>query len=120
MNGEEGKRQLEEIKKSRGYNYEDVIEVSPLKLANYEDKLKIFFSEHLHTDEEIRLVQSGSGYFDVRDAKSDAWIRIAVEEGDLLVLPAGIYHRFTIDSKVKSSSHFLLFSFCFFGNIVDF
>ena len=74
---------MEEIKKSRGYNYEDEIEISPSKLANYEEKLKIFYSEHLHTDEEIRVVKSGSGYFDVRDAKSntDAWIRIAVEEG---------------------------------------
>jgi len=100
------------LKEERGYNYEDVNE--PSTNPDYEQMIKRFYVEHMHTDEEIRytkqvnnltlvvyrFVERGSGYFDVRD-ESDRWIRIRAERGDLIVLPAGIYHRFTLDTKVN-------------------
>lgn len=88
--------ELDKIRKEQGYSYMDIITIHKDTLPNYEDKLKMFFEEHLHLDDEIRYILEGRAYFDIRD-KEDRWIRISMGKGDLITLPAGIYHRFTLD-----------------------
>ncbi|KAJ6579964.1 Acireductone dioxygenase ARD family [Mycena vulgaris] len=91
---------VDEIARARGYKNRDMIDVSRAGMGEiYEEKIRGFFQEHMHEDEEIRYILSGSGFFDVRETPTDAWIRLAVEPGDLLVIPAGIYHRFTLDEQ---------------------
>ena len=91
--------QIEDLAKTRAYANRDEITVSPTAMGSvYEDKIKMFYDEHMHEDEEIRYILEGTGYFDVRDAE-DKWVRIRAEPSDLLILPAGIYHRFTVDEE---------------------
>ncbi|KAF3821544.1 hypothetical protein GH733_009586 [Mirounga leonina] len=58
----------------------------------------MFCEEHLHLDDEIRYcVLDSSGYFDVRDKEDeDPHFR---EKGDMVTLPAGIYHCFVLEEK---------------------
>lgn len=97
-------REIDNLAKDRHYIHRDTITISRQFLGtSYDDKIATFYEEHMHEDEEVRWIRSGSGYFDVRDAQ-DRWVRLSVEEGDLLILPAGLYHRFTVDKEEVSYS----------------
>ena len=89
------------IAQERSYKNRDEITVSPEKMGDvYEEKVRMFFNEHLHEDEEIRYILDGEGFFDVRSCiEGDQWVRIRLEKDDLIILPAGIWHRFTTDKK---------------------
>ena len=94
---------VDELASERGYRNRDEVKVSPTTMGDaYETKVKSFFAEHLHEDEEIRYIRGGKGYFDVRN-EGDQWVRIELEKDDLIILPPGIYHRFTTDETNVSS-----------------
>jgi len=95
---EEYEKGLKEVRSAKLLNYADECTINRDVMPNYDEKVKMFAEEHLHTDEEVRFVLEGSGYFDVRD-KEDRWVRIMVVVGDLIILPAGIYHRFVVDTN---------------------
>ena len=81
---------VDKIASERCYQNRDEIIVSPENMgSSYEEKVKMFFNEHLHEDEEIRYILDGNGFFDVRNG-SDEWIRIRLEKDDLIILPSGI------------------------------
>ena len=88
---------LDALKLERGYVEQDIVELHP-ETANLTELCDKFKDEHLHTDDEVRYVVEGEGIFDVRSA-DDAWMRITVERGDLLVVPAHLHHRFLLTER---------------------
>ncbi|BEJ16967.1 hypothetical protein CspHIS471_0603680 [Cutaneotrichosporon sp. HIS471] len=98
------KQSIDKFAQTRGYKNRDQINVTPRGLGeSYEAKIKMFFDEHLHDDEEIRYILDGSGFFDVRGKLSlaysadDWWSSYGRQEVDPDPPRAGIYHRFTVD-----------------------
>ncbi|KAH0833836.1 ARD/ARD' family-domain-containing protein [Lanmaoa asiatica] len=92
------KNEVLKVAKERDYKNHDAMVISKESLGDeFDTRIENFYHEHMHEDEEIRYLLEGSGYFDVRVTES--WIRCYMSAGDLLVLPAGIYHRFSLDTE---------------------
>ncbi|HXX68913.1 MAG TPA: cupin domain-containing protein [Polyangiaceae bacterium] len=89
---------LETLKRDRGYIAQDEIELRP-DTPGIEAICAKFADEHLHDDDEVRFILKGEGIFDIR-SRGDRFMRVVVERGDLIVVPAQRYHRFQLtDSR---------------------
>lgn len=84
--------QLPQIKESFACQSDDTVRISN-KTPNIHTLLANFQREHYHTEDEIRIIKEGSAIFDIR-SKDDRWIRVEVEQNDLIQIPALRYHRF--------------------------
>ncbi|KAI9459368.1 1,2-dihydroxy-3-keto-5-methylthiopentene dioxygenase [Boletus coccyginus] len=104
---------VDTIARDRGYKTIETMTVTKESFGDhYEEQLEIFYSEfytRVHEDEEIRYILEGGGFFDVHkeEKATNRWIRLVVNAGDLVLPPAGIYHRFTLDERdmIKARPH---------------
>lgn len=90
---------LDELKGKRGYITQDEVRLSP-DTPQLAVVMKKFDDEHIHDDDEVRFVLDGAGVFDIRST-GDRWLRVVVEAGDLIVVPAGRNHRFELTSASR-------------------
>ena len=88
---------LDDLRQHRGYVTQDEVALSE-QTPSFEAICAKFAGEHLHEDDEVRFVLEGEGIFDIR-SNDDRWMRVVVEPGDLIVVPKGKYHRFTLTER---------------------
>ena len=89
---------LDQLKEARGYVEQDEVALTP-ETPNLDQICAKFVDEHYHDEDEVRFVLGGAGIFDIR-SEDDEWMRVEVETGDLIVVPARRHHRFFLtDAK---------------------
>lgn len=91
-------RPLDALAAEHGYVHQDEVALRP-DTPKLEEICAKFLDEHLHEEDEVRFVLEGAGVFEIR-SREDAWMRVLVEPGDLIVVPKERYHRFYLtDAK---------------------
>jgi len=88
---------LDRVKGERGYVAEDVVELRP-QTPSLDAICAKFVDEHFHDEDEVRFVLEGRGIFDIR-SNDDEWMRVEVEEGDLIIVPKDRHHRFMLTDE---------------------
>ena len=88
---------MDSLKHDRGYIEQDIVELRP-DTPGLDAICKKFDGEHFHDEDEVRFVLEGEGVFDIR-SRDDRWMRVVVEVGDLIVVPARRHHRFELTER---------------------
>jgi len=81
-----------------GYVTADVIDVNP-ETPNLEAMLARFDKEHTHSEDEVRFILSGRGIFFLHIHGKVASVEVG--PGDMLRLPKGVTHWFTLCAERK-------------------
>ena len=86
------KTPLAQLKRRFGYQYEDIVGLTP-NTPNLDGILQAFRPEHHHTDDEVRVVLHGAGIFGFVPSVGDPF-ELEVQRGDWIVVPALTRHYF--------------------------
>ncbi|PWB79810.1 MAG: acireductone dioxygenase [Candidatus Methylomirabilota bacterium] len=93
--------EVDALKAEGGYVAADVVVLSE-QTPDLDTLLEKFKCEHHHSEDEVRFVVDGHGVFTVRGRRGRD-IELTVGPGDLITVPAGTRHWFTLaeDRRIK-------------------
>lgn len=95
------KEEVESLEAEGGYVAADVVVLSE-QTPGLETLLGKFGREHHHSEDEVRFVVDGHGIFTIC-GRSGRYVELTVGPGDLITVPAGTRHWFTLaeDRRIK-------------------
>ena len=98
---------FEELKRDKGYKTRDMVVIHEA-IPNLAEMLAKFEKIHYHTDDEVRYVLSGRGYFGFVEPEGTQFL-LEVSAGDYINVPAKTEHWFEMrDSKrIKAVRYFI-------------
>jgi 1,2-dihydroxy-3-keto-5-methylthiopentene dioxygenase len=98
---------FEELKRDKGYATRDMIVIHEA-IPGLPDMLAKFDKIHLHTDDEVRYILAGKGYFGFVEPDGKQFL-LEVSAGDYINVPANAEHWFEMkDSKrIKAVRYFI-------------
>jgi 1,2-dihydroxy-3-keto-5-methylthiopentene dioxygenase len=89
---------FEFLQKEQGYKTRDLIVLHP-EVPGLNDMLAKFDKVHYHTDEEVRYILDGSGYFGF--IGKDEKFLVHVTASDFISVPRNTKHWFYLDDKMR-------------------
>ncbi len=89
--------EIDEMKRRGGYTTADIIDVNP-ETPGLDAMLARFDKEHTHSEDEVRFILAGRGIFflNLKGPLGDMVVSVEVGPGDLLRVPRGTTHWFTL------------------------
>ncbi|KPK48937.1 MAG: acireductone dioxygenase [Thiotrichales bacterium SG8_50] len=98
---------FEELKRDKGYATRDMVVIHEA-IPGLNDMLAKFDKIHLHTDDEVRYILSGKGYFGFVEPDGSQFL-LEVTAGDYINVPANTEHWFVMkDSpRIKAVRYFI-------------
>jgi 1,2-dihydroxy-3-keto-5-methylthiopentene dioxygenase len=98
---------FEELKRTKGYVTRDMVVIHE-DIPGLADMLAKFDKIHLHTDDEVRYILAGKGYFGFVEPDGKQFM-LEVSGGDYINVPANTEHWFVMkDSKrIKAVRYFI-------------